>query len=145
MTGWLVTGAGGMLGRDVVTALERAGESVAALTRRDLDITDETAVHAAVRNHRPDVVVNCAAWTAADDAELHEQAALRVNGDGAANAAAACVGTGARLVQISTDYVFGGNARQPYAEDAAAEPRTGYGRTKLAGEKAVVRLHAQAS
>ena len=72
MSRWLVTGAGGMLGQDLVAALEAAGENVAALTRRDLDITDEAAVHAAVRGHRPDVVVNCAAWTAVDDAESRE-------------------------------------------------------------------------
>jgi dTDP-4-dehydrorhamnose reductase len=145
VSGWLVTGAGGMLGQDIVTVLERAGESAAGLTHRDLDITDGAAVNAAVANHRPDVVVNCAAWTAVDEAEAHEQAALHVNGEGAAKVAAACARTGARLVQMSTDYVFGGNARQPYTEDAQAEPRTSYGRTKLAGEKAVLRLHPQGS
>jgi dTDP-4-dehydrorhamnose reductase len=134
-----------MLGQDVAALLAGAGESVAGLTHRDLDITDEAAVHAAVGDRRPDVVVNCAAWTAVDDAEAHEQAALRVNGQGAANIAAACARTGARLVQLSTDYVFGGDARQPYAEDAAPGPRTSYGRTKLAGEKAALRLHPQGS
>ena len=140
MSQWLVTGAGGMLGRDLVAALKRAGESVAVLSRRDLDITDGAAVHANVRSHRPDVVVNCAAWTAVDDAESHERAALRVNGEGAAHVAAACADGGARLVQLSTDYVFGGDACRPYSENDAAAPRTAYGRTKLAGEEAVLRL-----
>jgi dTDP-4-dehydrorhamnose reductase len=140
MTGWLVTGAGGMLGRDLVAALERTGESVTGLTRRDLDITDEAAARAAVADHRPDVVVNCAAWTAVDDAESQEHEALRVNGDGAANIAAACAQGGARLVHMSTDYVFRGDAARPYGENDAAGPCTAYGRTKLAGEEAVLRL-----
>jgi dTDP-4-dehydrorhamnose reductase len=141
---WLVTGAGGMLGRDLVAALAAAGEEVAALTRLDLDITDETAVGATVRAVRPDVVVNCAAWTAVDDAESDEARALRVNGHGPAYLAAACAGTGARLVQVSTDYVFAGDARRPYAEHDPPSPRNGYGRTKLAGEQAVARLLPQA-
>ena len=87
---------------------------------------------------RPDVVVNCAAWTAVDDAEASEEQALAVNAAGAANLAAACAGVGARLVQISTDYVFAGDAGRPYAEDDVPAPRTAYGRTKLAGERAVL-------
>ena len=86
----------------------------------------------------PDIVVNCAAWTGVDDAEQHEAAARRVNAGGAANLAAACAASGARLIQISTDYVFSGDARAPYPEDASAAPRTAYGRTKLAGEQAVL-------
>ena len=140
MSRWLITGAGGMLGTDLVAALASAGESVTALARRDLDITDGARVHEAVRSCRPDVVVNCAAWTAVDDAESHEAEALRVNGDGAANVAAACAAGAARLVQLSTDYVFSGDATAPYPETGAAAPRTAYGRTKLAGEEAVLRL-----
>lgn len=145
MTRWLVTGAGGMLGRDVAAALDRAGESLAALTHGKLDITDEAAVRASLRDLGPDVVVNCAAWTAVDDAETHEPAALRVNGGGAANVAAACADAGVRMVHISTDYVFGGDATRPYPEDAPTKPRTSYGRTKLAGEQAVLRLLPQAA
>lgn len=130
---WLVTGAGGMLGRDLVTAL--AGRKVTALTRADLDITDAAAVRDAVVGH--DVVVNCAAWTAVDDAETHETAALRINGDGPRLLAQACAESGARLVQISTDYVFDGRATTPYPEDAPLEPVSAYGRTKAAGERAV--------
>ena len=138
MSRWLVTGAGGMLGSDLAGALERAGESVSGLSRADLDITDEAAVLAAVRGCAPDVVVNCAAWTAVDEAESREDEALAVNGRGAGHVAAACAASGARLVHLSTDYVFGGDATRPYAERDSPGPRTAYGRTKLAGEKAVL-------
>ena len=140
MNRWLIAGAGGMLGRDLAAALRAAGADVTALTRQDLDVTDEAAVRAALRRGRPDVVVNCAAWTAVDDAEAHEDEALRVNGGGAAYLAAGCAAAGARLVHLSTDYVFRGDARRPYAEHDAAAPLTAYGRTKLAGEQAVLKL-----
>ena len=137
MTRWLVTGAAGMLGRDLTALLSARGDEFAAFTRADLDITDAVAVTAALSSAKPDVVVNCAAWTAVDAAEEHEAAALAVNGDGAANLAAACAAAGARLVHPSTDYVFDGHATEPYAEDAPAGPAGAYGRTKLAGELAV--------
>jgi dTDP-4-dehydrorhamnose reductase len=140
MNRWLVTGAGGMLGQDVVASLERDGETVLALTRRDLDITDQAAVTATVLGCRPDIVVNCAAWTAVDEAEAHEDEALEVNGRGARLIAAACAEGGARLIHISTDYVFAGDARRPYGEHDRCGPRTAYGRTKLAGERAVAEL-----
>ena len=138
MTRWLVTGADGMLGRDLVALLRGQGAAVTALARRDLDITDRTAVLAAVGDVRPDVVVNCAAWTAVDLAESREADALAVNGHGAAHVAAACALAGARMVQLSTDYVFDGTARVPYPETAVPAPATAYGRTKLAGEQAVL-------
>jgi len=140
MNRWLVTGAGGMLGQDMVTCLERDGEVALALTRRDLDITDQAAVTATVLGCRPDIVVNCAAWTAVDEAEAHEEEALEVNGRGARLVAAACAASGARLIHISTDYVFAGDAARPYTEHDRCGPRTGYGRTKLAGERAVAEL-----
>jgi len=144
---WLVTGAGGMLGRDVVAVLRAAGAEVTAAGRAELDITDPAAVRAAVARH--DVVVNCAAWTAVDDAEAHEGAAFTVNATAAAHLAGACAAAGSRLVQISTDYVFGGGVTAgaggemrlpepaPYPEDAPLDPRSAYGRTKAAGEWAV--------
>src|ERR1700761_3054063 len=138
MTRWLVTGAGGMLGTDLVAALTSDGEPVAAMDRAGLDVTDAAAVTDAIARCRPDVVVNCAAWTAVDDAEAAEEQALAVNAGGPANLAAACAGAGSRLVQISTDYVFAGDAGRPYAEDDVPAPRTAYGRTKLAGERAVL-------
>ena len=145
MNRWLIAGAGGMLGRDLLTRLRCDGVPVTALARRDLDVTDAAAVRDAFARSRPDVVVNCAAWTAVDAAETHESDALAVNGHGPANLAAACLAGGARLVHVSTDYVFGGTARRPYAEDAVPAPRTAYGRTKLAGEQAVLRRLPHAS
>lgn len=139
MNRWLITGAAGMLGQDLIATLHQRGAEVTGLTRRDLDVTDAGAVLSAFRAYRPDLVVNCAAWAAVDDAEAHEAAALRVNGDGAGHVAAACAGVGARLVHISTDYVFPGDGTRPYAEDDPPAPRTAYGRTKLAGEEAVQR------
>ena len=138
MTRWLVTGAGGMLGTDLVAALTSRGEPVTGMDRAGLDVTDAAAVTDAIAGRQPDVVVNCAAWTAVDDAEAAEEQALAVNAGGAANLAAACAALGARLVQLSTDYVFAGDAGRPYAEDDVPAPRTAYGRTKLAGERAVL-------
>ena len=140
MTRWLVTGAGGMLGTDLVAALTARGEPVTAMDRAGLDVTDAAAVTDAITRTRPDLVVNCAAWTAVDDAEAAEEQALAVNGGGAANLAVACAALGARLVQVSTDYVFAGDAAQPYAEDEDPAPLTAYGRSKLAGERAVLGL-----
>lgn len=138
MTSWLVTGAAGMLGRDVTRLARDSGADVTGLTRGQLDITDEASVLAAVRDVRPDIVVNCAAWTAVDNAESREAAAMAVNGAGAANVAAACAAAGARLIQLSTDYVFSGTGTRPYPEDYPPAPCTAYGRTKLAGEQAVL-------
>ncbi|WP_443063351.1 dTDP-4-dehydrorhamnose reductase [Streptomyces sp. NBC_00445] len=136
---WLVTGAGGMLAQDVLGRLAEAGEQVVALDRAALDLTDRVAVQQALELHRPAVVVNCAAWTAVDDAETREAEALAINGDGPAHLAAACASTGTVLLHVSTDYVFAGDAEEPYAEDAPTAPRSAYGRTKLAGEQAVLK------
>ncbi|MEL5957365.1 dTDP-4-dehydrorhamnose reductase [Streptomyces sp. CLV115] len=135
---WLVTGAAGMLGRDVLARL--AGEDVTAVAadRAALDVADPESVRAAFAEHRPAVVVNCAAWTAVDDAESQEDAALRVNGTGPAVLAEACREHGAVHLQVSTDYVFAGDGEKPYAEDDPTGPRSAYGRTKLAGEQAVL-------
>jgi len=140
MTRWLVTGAAGMLGRDLTALLaaDSGGEQVTALARADLEITDPAAAPAALDKYQPDVVVNCAAWTAVDDAETNEDAALAVNGTAVALLAGACAGRAVTLVHVSTDYVFDGTAEQPYREDQPAAPRTAYGRTKLAGERAVL-------
>ncbi len=140
MTRWLVLGAGGMLGRDLAASLRQRGDEVSALARGELDVTQGAAVSATLRRCRPDVTVNCAAWTAVDAAEQEEDRALQVNGRGAELVAAACAAVGSRLVHVSTDYVFGGDSRRPYAEDDVPAPRTAYGRTKLAGERAVRRL-----
>jgi dTDP-4-dehydrorhamnose reductase len=122
-----------MLGRDVVAAADSAGHDVIALARAELDIVDAPAVRAAITEARPDVVVNCAGWTDVDGAEAEEEAATRINGDGAGTLAAAAP----FLVQVSSDYVFDGTATEPYAEGDPTGPRTAYGRSKLAGEHAV--------
>ena len=137
MTRLLVTGATGMLGHDVVAAAGRAGHEVTGLSRRELDITDAAAVAAAVRAERPGVVVNCAAWTDVDGAETAEAEATRVNRDGAGHVAAAAAAGGAFVVHVSSDYVFGGTATEPYPESAPVSPTGAYGRSKLAGELAV--------
>ncbi|KTR50963.1 dTDP-4-dehydrorhamnose reductase [Curtobacterium oceanosedimentum] len=133
MTRYLITGAAGMLGRDLQDAL--AGRDVTALGRADLDVTDATAVAAAVAGH--DVVINSAAYTKVDDAESHEDDAYAVNARGPAVLATATSAAGAKLVHVSTDYVFDGTGTAPYAEDAPLAPLGAYGRTKAAGEEAI--------
>ena len=136
-TRWLITGSNGMLASDLleVLAQRRPDDTVVALDLPELDITDPAAVASAVTDI--DVVVNCAAWTNVDGAETNEAAAFTVNAVGPATLARACAEAGSRLLQISTDYVFSGDATEPYAEDAPIAPRSAYGRTKAAGEWAV--------
>ena len=129
---FVVVGASGMLGQDLVALLERSDEQVVALDRDTVDITDPDAVLAAVEG--ADVVVNCAAYTAVDAAQDAEAAAFAVNGLGAANVARAAHAHRTRVVHISTDYVFDGVATAPYAEEAPVAPASAYGRTKAAGE-----------
>jgi dTDP-4-dehydrorhamnose reductase len=130
----LVTGAGGMLGHDVVGAAELANHDVAGLERVDLDITDARAVARAMRRERPQGIINCAAWTNVDLAEEEPEAAALVNVEGARNIAAAAAEHGARIVQPSTDYAFDGTKGEPYLETDAVNPVSEYGRSKLAGE-----------
>ena len=111
---WLVTGAGGMVGHDVCAALESRGETVLPLTKSDLDITDAPAVREAVRRAKPDVIVNCAAYTKVDDAETNEHLATAINGSAVEFLADAANDVDALLVQISTDFVFDGSKRTPY-------------------------------
>src|SRR3954465_1481284 len=110
----VVTGAGGMLGRDVQRACDHAGVDCVGLPRAELDVTDAPAWGAAVGTHRPDALINCAAWTDVDGAEGHEAAALALNGDGAGNVARACALAGAHLVPVPTDSVFAGRATRPH-------------------------------
>ncbi len=131
---WLVTGAGGQLGADLLRVLD--GADVLGPTRAELDVTDTDAVEAAVAGRN--VVLNTAGWTDVDGAEAHEAVAYAANATGPAVLAAACARTGATLVHVSTDYVFAGDATTPYVEDAPVAPRSAYGRTKAAGERAVL-------
>jgi dTDP-4-dehydrorhamnose reductase len=136
---WLVTGGDGQLGTDLRQELAVAApdDEVLAVDIPVLDITDTRAVRQTFEDFRPDVVVNCAAYTAVDDAEKAEDVAYRVNATGPAVLAAACAPEGVRLVHLSTDYVFAGDADRPYEVDDPPAPRSAYGRTKLAGEEAV--------
>lgn len=136
----VITGAGGLLGRTLTAAALARGYDVTALTSADCDITDLSAVERHVG--ADDVVVNCAAYTRVDDAERDEARAHAVNTTGAENVAQACARAGARLLHVSTDYVFSGDfgaeTPRPYDIDDETGPRSAYGRTKLAGEFAVL-------
>jgi dTDP-4-dehydrorhamnose reductase len=138
---YLIAGAAGMLGRDLQVAL--AGRDVTAFNRAELDITDLGAVMVATAGF--DVIINAAAYAKVDDAETNEDAAYAINATGAHNLALAAAATGAWLVQISTDYVFDGNATEPYSEDTPLEPISAYGRTKAAGETLVLAAHPTGS
>ena len=131
---WLITGAKGMLGQDLTRRAIEAGHEVRPLDFEDLDITDPVAVS---KIQDCAVIVNCAAFTAVDAAEEREGAAFTLNATGPQLLARAANALGARLVQISTDYVFPGDGSSPYAEDDTLGPLSAYGRTKAAGEWAV--------
>ena len=137
---YLVTGARGMLGSDLAAVLASTeGAEATLLSRADLDVTDRAAAIAAAAGH--DVIVNTAAYTAVDAAEENESDAAAINALGAENLAIAAREAGARLVQVSTDYVFGGTATAPYAEDTEREPLGAYGRTKAEGERLALAAH----
>jgi dTDP-4-dehydrorhamnose reductase len=131
----LIFGGTGMLGRAVVAEARRRGMAALALSHGQADVTDGERVRYWVHAFRPDVVVNCAACTRVDDCESEEARATAVNGDAVALIAAAAAEAGARLVQVSSDYVFDGRADTPYGEDAPPAPLSAYGRSKLAGER----------
>lgn len=134
----LVTGAGGQLGQELVRLPRQPKVQVVGLDRHRLDVTDPAACNRAVAAVRPDAVIHTAAYTQVDRAESEPEAARRINEDGARNIAEAAESAGARLVYVSTDYVFDGNGKRPYREDDPTEPRTVYGRTKRAGELAAL-------
>ena len=132
-----ITGAAGMLGQDLDVAVSGSAHDVLALPRAALDITDSGAVSEAIAAARPDVVVNCAAWTDVDGAEASPSRALAVNGAAAGNVARAATAAGAWTIHVSSDYVFDGTKRSPYLESDPVGPLSEYGRSKLAGEQAV--------
>jgi len=132
----LVTGADGQVGWELRRTLAPLGEIIAC-TRRDLDLTDQGALRERVRRMKADVVVNAAAYTAVDDAESNEALAARINADAARILAEEASRTGAWFVHYSTDYVFDGAKSTPYTEEDEPNPINAYGRTKLAGERAI--------
>ena len=132
----LITGAGGQLGTDLARVCSDAGDDVIALDRAALDVGDRDAVLGAVSTMHPDVVVNCAAWTAVDACESDPLRAQRDNADAVRWLREACDAAGAHLVQVSTDYVFDGELGRPYVETDTPNPQSVYGRSKLAGEHA---------
>jgi dTDP-4-dehydrorhamnose reductase len=131
-----VTGSKGQVATSLIERAEGKVE-VVALGRPAFDLTDRAAVVAGLEVARPDVVVNAAAYTAVDKAEAEEVEAIRVNGEGAGHVAEAAARLGVPLVHLSTDYVFDGALDRPYREDDPTAPTGAYGRSKLAGEKAV--------
>jgi dTDP-4-dehydrorhamnose reductase len=134
----LVSGAGGQLGIELLKTAPPSFE-VTGLAHRDLDITDSASVGAAIKHHRPHVVINAAAYTAVDEAEEKPGLAHNVNAVGAGNLARAAERAGARIIQVSTDYVFDGRSREPYRPDSRPNPINVYGASKLAGEREVQR------
>lgn len=134
----LITGAAGQLAHALI-ALAPDDATVCGVRHEQLDIADTPAVDSALREFRPEVVINAAGFTRVDDAETEREAAERANAEGPAVLAAACGSAGAWLVQVSTDYVFDGEQPRPYATTAPTNPLSVYGRTKLQGEHAVAR------
>ena len=141
MTRILLTGAGGMLGHDLVDTFSDA--DLDARTHGDLDITDDKAVARAVEG--AGVVINAAAYTKVDDAETERDLAFAINAEGPRNLARACKTYGARLIHISTDYVFDGSAATPYPENTPRNPVSVYGESKAAGEEAIETEHPDGS
>jgi dTDP-4-dehydrorhamnose reductase len=133
----LLTGAGGQVGYECAKKSQALNRPVLALTRRDLDITDASAVWRIVNDARPDVIINAAAYTAVDRAEDEMETAFRVNRGGTANLADAAARVNIPLIHLSTDYVFDGTSPQPYKESDTAAPIGVYGQSKWEGETAI--------
>lgn len=133
----LVTGANGMFATAAVPVLQAQGHTVMACPRSSLDLTQRDRVTTALTELQPDLVLNAAAYTRVDDAESQPEAAFAVNAHGVRHLAEACADVRARLVHLSTDYVFDGTSRTPYSEDAPTRPLNVYGQSKWAGEEAV--------
>ncbi|MDQ0199066.1 dTDP-4-dehydrorhamnose reductase [Neobacillus ginsengisoli] len=131
----VVTGAKGQLGQDVVLELARKNHEAIGADREQLDVTNETSVQAFISDIKPDVILHCAAYTNVDAAEENEDAAYQVNALGTEYLAKAAKLVGAKMLYVSTDYVFDGTATDPYETDEATKPIGAYGRTKLAGEE----------
>lgn len=136
-----ITGAGGQLGKELQLLFGASGHEVIAWSRADLDVTDAGAVAERIAAAKPDVILHCAAYTKVDDCETQVERAFLVNATGAGNVARAANQIGAKLVYISTDYVFDGAKGAPYVETDTPNPINVYGASKLEGERLVARLH----
>ena len=134
----LVTGAKGQLGTDVTAELKKRNIEHKGIDIDDLDITDKDAVIRYVEAYKPDSIIHCAAYTAVDKAEDEPELCMRINKDGTENVAIACKKIDAELIYISTDYVFEGVGNMPFETDAQCAPLQVYGKSKLAGEEAVL-------
>lgn len=132
-----MTGAGGMLGRDVVEVCGARGHEVVPMTRAELDVTDGIAVDDAFSAYAPAAVINCAGWTDVDGAEDDERGAMRVNDTGAGVVSSAAASRVATIVHVSSDYVFDGRKGAPYVESDLPSAISAYGRSKQAGETSV--------
>ena len=133
----LITGAGGQIARALLASAPD-GMVLIPLSHRELDIADEHAIENSVRDHAPDVIINGAAYTAVDRAETEHDAAMRINAHGPRHLASAALKYGARLLHISTDFVFDGTSSRPYRPDSPTNPLNAYGLTKRAGEELVL-------
>jgi dTDP-4-dehydrorhamnose reductase len=142
---WLITGSSGQLGTALTQELNSRGLPFTATVSRGLDITQNPLVQKFVGQLAPKVIINCAAWTDVDGAESKEELAARVNSDGAENLAIAAKNCGAKLIHVSTDYVFSGNTHEPWLEDSLKNPQSSYGRTKANGEDRVLRTYPENS
>lgn len=142
---WLITGGSGQLGISVSQELDKHGIAFDAWSSKDLDITQSSTVSEAIEKLSPTVIINCAAWTDVDGAESQESKAAKVNALGAENVAIGARSCGAKLVQISTDYVFSGQNESPWSVSSEKIPNTAYGRTKAEGEDRVLNLYSESS
>ena len=133
----LITGAAGQLGTDLVLSAQKSGHEVIAASHNDLDITDISQVGRVIGEAKVDAIIHAAAWTAVDACESDSQKAMAVNRDGTANIVAAAREFGARVIYISTDYVFDGMKSTPYIESDLPNPQSVYGASKLAGEQQI--------
>ena len=135
----LVTGYNGQLGYDVVRELNSRSVECKGVDREDFDITDRDETVGYICDYAPDAVIHCAAYTAVDRAEDDEENCRKVNADGTENIAVACEKLRAKMLYVSTDYVYGGDGEAPFETDSPTNPKNVYGVTKLEGEKAVMK------
>jgi dTDP-4-dehydrorhamnose reductase len=142
---WLITGANGQLGRCLQETLDSKGVDFVALAHTDLDITNIALLKECLNSIKPDVVVNAAAYTNVEQAEIDSDAAIKINQSGAANVAIASKSVRAKLVHYSTDYVFAGNGNSPWKVNDLTEPLSIYGKSKLAGEVEILNEYPEKS